>query len=117
MELTKPGGLANPSASWPNMFIFSKELRDAIPKYGGRALVFDAVSGAPASHSMTAPRLAGFAEPRAHVRFLVHETGKLDGKFPSCSTSTPKRCVRWVSSSSIWPTGPTGHRQAPALIH
>ena len=78
MELTKPGGLAKQGESrWPNMFIFPKELREAIPEYGARALAFDAVSGSPNRG------LAGIpcGKPRAQVRFLVHETGAFDGKY------------------------------------
>ena len=83
MELTTPGRPAQSDASrWPNMFIFPKELRDAIPEYGGRALVFDAVSGAPSRSPawFLRPEAAG-ADPRAHVRFLVHETGGFDVEF------------------------------------
>ncbi len=70
---------------WPNMIVFPKELRDAIPVYGSRALVFDSVSAtshtSPISVSgMTGEELFDFG-PRTRIDLLVHETGKLDGKF------------------------------------
>jgi hypothetical protein len=61
---------------WPNTISFPKELRDAIPDYGPRALVFDSVSGA---HSRSWVPTADGA--RAQLGFLVHETGKLNGQF------------------------------------
>ena len=87
MQLTKPGGVAERGDShWPNIFIFPKELREAIPEYGARALVFDDVSGAPRSWPAAVSGFAGAVpgddRPRAQVRFLVHETGAFDGKFP-----------------------------------
>ncbi len=87
MHLTKPGGVAKRDDShWPNVFIFPKELRDAIPEYGARALVFDDVSGSPRSWPVAVSGFAGQLptddRPRAQVRFLVHETGAFDGKFP-----------------------------------
>ncbi len=85
MELSKPGGLAKPGdPRWPNMFIFPQELRDAIPEYGGRALVFDAVSGKPSRNPAWFVQQPdpSRGEARANVRFLVHETGAFEGKFP-----------------------------------
>lgn len=87
MELIAPTPPAKCSDSrWPNMFIFPKELRDAIPDYGARALVFDAVSGTPTrgpAFLAGSPAAEALADgPRAQVRFLVHETGAYDGKFP-----------------------------------
>jgi hypothetical protein len=80
MELVKV------TARWPNMFIFPKELRDAIPEYGARALVFDEVSGAPDRRPFSMaglPAGLGFETgPRARVQFVVHETGRLTGKYP-----------------------------------
>ena len=65
--------------------VFPKELRDAIPDYGALALVFDAVSGStnnlPAGISTVAGATPFEAGPRAQARFLVHVSGKLDGKF------------------------------------
>ena len=86
MDLTKPRSLAlRGRAAWPNLFVFPKELRDAIPDYGARALVFDAVSGStnnlPAEISGLAGAMPFEVGPRAQAQFLVHESGKLDGKF------------------------------------
>ena len=85
MELTPPPKVPIRSNSdWPNTITFPKELRDAIPHYGARALVFDAISG---SHYDGAPFSALLGRPykgrraRASLQLLVHETGKLDGKF------------------------------------
>jgi hypothetical protein len=71
-------------SAWPNTITFPRELREAIPDYGPRALVFDAVSG---SHYDGAVFSALLGKPsasngaRACLKLLVHETGKLDGKF------------------------------------
>jgi hypothetical protein len=86
MDLTKAPSLAlRGRAEWPNLFVFPKELRDAIPDYGARALVFDAVSGStnnlPAEISGLAGAMPFEVGPRAQAQFLVHESGKLDGKF------------------------------------
>lgn len=87
MDLVKPPELTTRSTSqWPNMIIFPKELRDAIPDYGGRALVFDSVTGA--THNLPAAieelrGARGFSVgPRARVQLVVHETGKLKGRYP-----------------------------------
>jgi hypothetical protein len=65
--------------------VFPKELRDAIPDYGARALVFDAVSGStnnlPAEISGLSGAMPFEVGPRAQAQFLVHESGKLAGKF------------------------------------
>ena len=86
MDLTKPPSLTlRGRAAWPNLFVFPKELRDAIPDYGARALVFDAVSGSthnfPAEISGLTGAMPSEVAPRTQAQFLVHETGKLDGKF------------------------------------
>jgi len=86
MDLTPAPTLAlRGTAAWPNLFVFPKELRDAIPDYGARALVFDAVSGStnslPAGISGMPGATPFEAGPRAQARFLVHESGKLDGKY------------------------------------
>ncbi len=86
MDLTKPPNLAlSGKTPWPNLFVFPKELRDAIPEYGPRALMFDAVSGStgnlPSEISGLSGTLPFEIKPRAQAQFLVHETGKLDGKF------------------------------------
>ena len=86
MDLTKPPNLAlRGTTAWPNLFVFPKELRAAIPEYGHRALVFDAVSGStdnlPAEISGLNGAMPFEIAPRAQAKFLVHETGKLDGKF------------------------------------
>jgi hypothetical protein len=80
-----PGFALRGKSRWPNLIVFPKELRAAIPDYGARALVFDSVSGSPA-HS---PLPLGVVDPavylerlsRTRIELLVHETGKLDGKF------------------------------------
>ncbi len=55
------------------------------PAYGDRALVFDAVSGTtdniPAQLAGLQGTTAWESSPRAQARFLVHETGKLNGKY------------------------------------
>ena len=61
-------------SQWPNMFILPREIRDAIPHYGARALVFDSVRGS------TGP-MRFDPSPRAQVQFIVHETGKLKVEF------------------------------------
>ena len=70
---------------WPNTIAFPKELRDAIPTYCSRALVFDSVSGSHYDGTQFAVMM-GRAVPdgkmaRTQVQMLVHETGKLDGQF------------------------------------
>ena len=60
----------------PNTMIFPQHLRDAIPVYGGRVLVFDSVTGKTNSHFSIVPTV-----PRAQVKLVVHETGKLSGAF------------------------------------
>ena len=75
MDLTIGSGVSIRGKSrWPNMFYFPKELRDAIPHYGTRALVFDSVRGSTGEHPFT-------QGARAQVQFIVHETGKLTGEF------------------------------------
>ena len=54
--------------------IFPQHLRDAIPVYGGRVLVFDSVTGK--TNSSIFP-----TGPRAQAKLVVHETGKLNGAF------------------------------------
>lgn len=85
MELTpppKPPARAN--TEWPNTITFPKELRDAIPDYAPRALVFDSVSGAHYDGSQFS-RLLGVPYrgngARTRLKLLVHETGKLKGQF------------------------------------
>lgn len=80
----RDGGLGRPKPKWPNLFIFPKEMRDAIPDYGSRALVFDEVSGAPGPASVfkESPAAAAFDfGPRGRVQSTVHETGKFEGKY------------------------------------
>ena len=96
MEMIPPGqpDLGNPAEAlavrgkfkFPNLMIFPRELREAIPpEYDSRALVFDSVSG---SKGVSPTPVGGMAGEhtvdwgkRTRVEFLVHETGKLDGKF------------------------------------
>ncbi len=89
MELTtkpEPQSLAiRKNVQWQNTIIFPMELRDAIPSYGARALVFDSVSGA---HHVTPISVSGMLGehqfdfgPRTRTELLVHETGKFDGQF------------------------------------
>lgn len=75
-----PGQLAiSRRLEWPNTIVFPRELREAIPEgHGGRALVFDAVSGGVAP---AAPPLPFELGVRTQVFLQVHETGKLDGKY------------------------------------
>ena len=61
------------------MFIFPTELRDMIPDYGPRALVVDEVTGAP---NRGVEPGHGPSGTRALVQFVVHETGKLEGRVP-----------------------------------
>lgn len=56
--------------------IFPQHLREAIPVYGGRVLVFDSVTGKTNSHYSIFP-----TGPRAQAKLVVHETGKLNGAF------------------------------------
>jgi len=86
MDLTKSQSLRlHGKTAWPNLFVFPKELKDAIPDYGSRALVFDAVSGStnnlPAGISGLSGARPFEISPRAQAQFLVHESGKLDGRF------------------------------------
>ena len=80
-----PSLTARGRAAWPNLFVFPKELRDAIPEYGARALAFDGVSGSTGNLPAQLSGLAGATQfeigPRAQAQFLVHESGKLDGRF------------------------------------
>lgn len=80
MDLTKPSGLAlrRDDSRWPNTFIFPAELRDAIPDYCPRALLFDRVHGF--ANPLPVPWMPEFG-PRAQTQFLVHETGSLEGKY------------------------------------
>ncbi len=84
MELTPPPGLPIQTRTpWPNTITFPKELRDAIPHYGPRALVFDSVDGAHYDGN-TISALIGRCRAnsaRTRLKFLVHETGKLHGEF------------------------------------
>lgn len=84
MDLIPSEGFAIQSKSrWPNTIVFPKELRDAIPEYGSRALVFDSVSGSRSKAPVSISGMIGEAQvdfgTRTQIRFLVHETGKLDG--------------------------------------
>jgi hypothetical protein len=86
MDLIPSPGIAIQGRSrWPNTIVFPKELRDAIPDYGSRALVFDSVSGSHSSAPVSISGMIGAAQfdfgARTQIRFLVHETGKLDGQF------------------------------------
>lgn len=86
MDLIPHGGTAIRSKSrWPNMIVFPKELRDAIPEYGSRALVFDSIREVQLGAPVLAYGMDGAAGydmgTRAQVHLLVHETGELDGKF------------------------------------
>src|SRR5690349_4263868 len=85
MELTPPPKApARSSSEWPNTITFPKELRDAIPDYAPRALVFDCVTGTHYDGSKFS-RLLGRPYrgkgARTRLTFLVHETGKLKGEF------------------------------------
>lgn len=84
MELTPPPGLPIQARSaWPNTITFPKELRDAIPDYGPRALVFDSVDGAPYDGNAISALIGRYRanSARTRLKFLVHETGKLNGEF------------------------------------
>lgn len=86
MELIPSPGFAIRSKSrWPNTIVFPKELRDAIPDYGPRALVFDSVSGSHSRAPVSVSGMIGAAQfdfgARTQLRCLVHETGKLEGQF------------------------------------
>lgn len=87
MDLVKPpgGSLTAPPSAYPNMVIFPRALREAIPEYGDRALVFDAVTGAKENLPAAIAGLTGASRfaiaPRAQAKFVVHETGKLDGQY------------------------------------
>jgi hypothetical protein len=65
--------------------VFPKELRDAIPDYGSRALVFDSVDGSPSHAPVSISGMIGESQfdfgARTQIHLLVHETGKLDGRF------------------------------------
>jgi hypothetical protein len=83
--IPSPGFAIRNKSRWPNTIVFPKELRDAIPDYGSRALVFDSVGG---SHSNAPVSISGMIGEtqfdfgaRTQIRLLVHETGKLDGQF------------------------------------
>jgi hypothetical protein len=71
-------------SKWPNTITFPKELKDAIPDYALRVLVFDSVSG---SHydgkefARLLDRNASSPIPRTILKLLIHETGKLNGEF------------------------------------
>jgi hypothetical protein len=85
MELTPPPAVPVRSRSpWPNTITFPKELRDAIPEYGPRALVFDSISGSHydgAAFSALLGRPPAQPSARTKLNLLVHETGKLNGMF------------------------------------
>ena len=86
MDLIPQSGVFVRSKSrWPNMIVFPKELREAIPEYGSRALVFDSVTeshfNAPATTSGVIDENLFNMGARARIQLLVHETGKLEGKF------------------------------------
>ena len=72
-------------SQWPNTIVFPKELRDAIPEYGPRALLFDAASGTPQTFPIAVSGMRGeeffHFGPRARAELTVHETGKLNGKY------------------------------------
>ena len=77
-EITKTGVPASPPRFRVsrNTMSFPRELRDAIPDlptYVGRVLELDSMSAEP-----TNTRLFG---PRVHLKFVVKETGKLQGEF------------------------------------
>jgi hypothetical protein len=72
-------------SQWPNTITFPKELKPAIPDYGPRALVFDSIGGRHYDGTSFAKLMGRTVPdgglPRAVLQMLVHETGKLDGKF------------------------------------
>jgi hypothetical protein len=77
MELTKS------NKPWPNTITFPKELRDAIPQYAPRALVFDSVTGAHYDGNQFSALIGRYRVEgaRTRLKFQVHETGKLNGQF------------------------------------
>jgi hypothetical protein len=86
MDLIPSQGFAIQNRSrWPNTIVLPKELRDVIPDYGSRALIFDSVSGSASNAPVSMSGMIGAAQfdfgARTQIRFLVHETGKLDGQF------------------------------------
>jgi hypothetical protein len=86
MDLIPSQGFAIQSKSrWPNTIVFPRELREAIPDYGSRALVFDSVSGSRSKAPVSVSGMIGETHfdfgARTQIRFLVHETGKLEGQF------------------------------------
>jgi hypothetical protein len=72
-------------SQWPNTIVFPKELRDAIPVYGSRALIFDAVTGTPHTSPVAVSGMIGEEQydfgPRAQAELTVHESGKLEGVY------------------------------------
>jgi hypothetical protein len=69
-----------------NTIVFPKELREAIPVHSARVLEFDRVTGAAnqswAEYSAPWLRARGVeVTPRAQLKLLAHETGKLNGQF------------------------------------
>lgn len=86
MELIKSGQLdVRGKSRLPNTIVFPRELRDAIdPAHNSRALEFDGVEGTTNDWPVAVQGLAGadaLRSPRAQARLLVHESGKLNGKF------------------------------------
>ena len=85
MELIPSAGLAIAKKStWPNTITFPKELKSAIPDYAPRVLVFDSVSGKHYDGTSIASMMGRVPDSRVartQIQLLVHETGKLDGKF------------------------------------
>jgi len=80
MEISATTRLAlSGKRTWPNLFVFPKELKQAIPEYGARALIFDSVSGS--TYNLFAQILDTHTAPRAQAQFVVHESGKLNGGF------------------------------------
>jgi len=85
MELIPSAGLAIVNKPrWPNTITFPKELKSAIPDYAARVLVFDSVSGKHYDGTSIASMMGRVPDSRVartQIQLLVHETGKLDGKF------------------------------------
>jgi hypothetical protein len=81
----RPGIAIRSQSQWPNTIVFPKELGDAIPVYGSRALIFDAVSGTPHTSPVAVSGMLGeeFFDfgPRARAELTVHESGKLNGAY------------------------------------
>jgi hypothetical protein len=77
MELTKS------NTPWPNTITFPTELRDAIPHYAPRALVFDSVSGAHYDGNQISALIGRYRVEGARtcLKLQVHETGRLNGEF------------------------------------